>query len=406
MSLHPILPQEIIDEIIEDVSYPDAEYATLTACSLVSSSFRDTAQKVLFRGITISLSRPDTTRYTVPASVLTSSRRLCNLVEYINVFINSPDAKWDIFPLLPRLQRLSIQPGKSWATRWSDLPDTFTCNLYDMFRWPSLRSLNISFITDFPIFSICASRQLTTLGITHVTFDTQPNTTAFATAPQPVAECAVHERGYLQSLSIYGFRDTIRTLQSTLSDPSSHLSISRLRKLSIDGSSESAAIFYEVIGTTTSHLEDLELGMMIDAPDLALVLPHLPRLRHIRFIPRDLLQLIHIERILALFPDTHNLSQVSINGTSELCVPDHEDGTTVGVWQALDSLLTRECHATEFKELSISIRMLTDMGECLRVFFETSMPQLLAESRLVVTVSYYPPAGPMREYSIIPFATC
>ncbi|KAF8065002.1 hypothetical protein FPV67DRAFT_164355 [Lyophyllum atratum] len=169
------LPQEIIDSIIGELA---DDRATLQACSIVSSSFCGTAQKCIFREITINLSTKAATYHKRPHEFLLSTPHLALCVEYLLLRVDS-DPSYRNIPFLPSalrqiplLHRINIVLGsaalaevdfRQWS--WTHLPQTLRSDILQLLQLPTIHDLSIHYIRGFPINELRYCPQLKTLDL-------------------------------------------------------------------------------------------------------------------------------------------------------------------------------------------------------------------------------------------------
>ncbi|KAG6893760.1 hypothetical protein C0995_016165 [Termitomyces sp. Mi166 len=175
---HPILPAELINAILEEVAtdidvetYSGHFASTLLDCSLVSSHFRDTAQKLLFYDAIIHFSDSEDKLHLTVKKALISSNRLRAFVKKLSVVvyptvIDEPYVSLPI-PTLPNLTYLKIDGGKSdFLLNWS-LVRAKECgsDILKMIRAPGLRALEIRDIEDFPLAILNTRHRLKELSV-------------------------------------------------------------------------------------------------------------------------------------------------------------------------------------------------------------------------------------------------
>ncbi|KAF8069869.1 hypothetical protein FPV67DRAFT_988803 [Lyophyllum atratum] len=246
------VPQEIINAIIESLPTP-LWSSTLRTCSLVSSSFRDPAQRQLFKVIHVSLLPPLRSRNTTLCGTLIDNPRLCSFVKALHIFIGSEsfdvDTTSSTLTRLRRLNHLSLTARDAGA-KWESLPKSFQRDVCEILLvTTTLRSLTLRNIMGFPTHAICQCPQLLALHVWSAWFYRVPG--------QP---CDGSEtQGYLQKLRLGGDA-TIGPLQCSLLGGSSPLSIARLRRLNAEiWSDMSFTELIKLLELSGSYMEDLEL---------------------------------------------------------------------------------------------------------------------------------------------------
>ncbi|KAG5640907.1 hypothetical protein DXG03_006674, partial [Asterophora parasitica] len=353
----PTLPQEIINQIVDDIGHPHEPNTrrALLASSCVSASFREPAQRRLFQSIVVSVTAPVSSRPHSLLDTLASNPQLSHFVESLNVIVkpHCSHPSWNAFPSFPRLRSLYITTGYG---KWSSVASNARKVLYDLFQHPTLRELHLRNVSDFPIRALCFSHQLQ-----HLRIQDSGLTTDFP-SDFPTTEPEVpYMIGYLRSIAVEDCRDT-RVVQTVLGDPSSFLSLCRLRKFSTkvqtDEDFEECRAFLELAGL---HMDELKITFLnatggelfllgipfpllseIYAGDHA-VLPNLHNLRHIEFCVRNWDTLVHALQLIESIPPTNNLARLTIADASVFW--GLQDYTYDKTWQQLDDVLMRERHA-------------------------------------------------------------
>ncbi|KAF8177096.1 hypothetical protein K438DRAFT_1846005 [Mycena galopus ATCC 62051] len=135
--------QDLIDTIIDQlrpIPWTDPkDYATLTACSLVSRSFQGRSQRHLFHSLRL---KPEAV-----ARLSDGLRESPHLASYIRAlhlvdagFWNDSD-RAPLAVLIPRLTNVThlaiISTFSDW--KWKDIPADFRAALFDLLALPSLR---------------------------------------------------------------------------------------------------------------------------------------------------------------------------------------------------------------------------------------------------------------------------
>ncbi|KAG6878868.1 hypothetical protein C0992_007074 [Termitomyces sp. T32_za158] len=252
------LPQEILELILDEVS--SALTPALLNCSLACSALRDTAQKRLFHDVCIHL--PDT-GHSLLGQTLVANARLRAFVTTLRIVLEPvlPRTSYCSFPSLPNLAHLNItgdnlQAPLDWS--WTLGEDWETCkrDVFRMMCLPTLRTLRICNICEFPVDVLVACGQVQELDVHESSVapgadDDRDLLCPLLPLPGP--------RASLQGLcfSYYTFPLLVEALRSR---PASRMSIARLETLCLsifDRDTEQAA--REVLSTAAASLRHLEL---------------------------------------------------------------------------------------------------------------------------------------------------
>ncbi|KAG6873128.1 hypothetical protein C0995_002502 [Termitomyces sp. Mi166 len=262
MQSHPVFPLETFSIILEQVPYSnnpqsirknDSESAvTLVNCSLVSSSFRDIAQRRLFKDVTVEL--PSFSNGSTPLNeILSSSARLrtfvvkLRLVIYPKIITTQDEFHLD----LPNLVDLWITGGSRAPFDWKMmlLTKAYESKLYTLMRGPALSRLMLRHINNFPISALNNCGQLKELCVKGVGFDN-------------IGTCNILSPMHPTYLETMDLSDDCNfpELVTALIKPSSSLSIARLRKLSLDIFNEATCTALKMaLDEAGAYLDDLEL---------------------------------------------------------------------------------------------------------------------------------------------------
>ncbi|KAG5644534.1 hypothetical protein DXG03_008188 [Asterophora parasitica] len=231
----PALPQELIDVIIENLA---GDSTNLQACSLVSSSFREPAQRRLFRAIYIHLDETLDASL-IHATQITSSPRLASFVESLKIHFHfrsclfKTRVSWDGPPLiLPRLRHLELNVIDSgFGMYFKLLPHTVQDNLLRLMDSPQLEHLVVRAIK-FPLRILHSLDQIKHLELF------PPFACMLKRDPLPLPYHALTPNssgpGCLDTLSLIdGMRDTAAfdEILAAFEAPTSTVSLDRLRGL-------------------------------------------------------------------------------------------------------------------------------------------------------------------------------
>ncbi|KAF5373979.1 hypothetical protein D9615_009934 [Tricholomella constricta] len=261
----PIFPQEIINLIVGMV---DGRLSvlkrrhmlrrTLKACCLVSWSFRNPAQERLFKALSLGCS-PMYKSDTALISALSSSPRLCGFVRSLRIFLRA-GCSTNLEPFstaLTHLRHLTLSADVR-SLPWTSLPHEFRSNVRDIIRGPSLRSLELLRIQNFPTTVLSCCAHLESLSITHTSFQS-----SFGESLSSLLSNS-QRHGYLRTLTVNDCEAT-EPLRSALIDPASPLSIARLEQLFLSLDSPrylpECRGWLDVVGT---RLDELHIHMKSD----------------------------------------------------------------------------------------------------------------------------------------------
>ncbi|KAJ7625692.1 hypothetical protein FB45DRAFT_70816 [Roridomyces roridus] len=145
----PLLPYDLIDPIAEALSpvpwTGPKDYATLSACSLVSRSFREPFQRQLFRSLT-SLYENNQLGVEGFLELLSSNARLATYIRALHLLgvgFSREDQRAPLekfFPLLTDLTHLGLSFGYV-DMGWAACPAAFRAIVVDLLSLPSLKCL-------------------------------------------------------------------------------------------------------------------------------------------------------------------------------------------------------------------------------------------------------------------------
>ncbi|KAF8062218.1 hypothetical protein FPV67DRAFT_1585943 [Lyophyllum atratum] len=380
------LPQEIVNSIIEELAKDDWDRAWLKACSLVSLSFCSAAQKHIFRQIEINLSLAAEAYVKRLHEILTSSPHIVSYVEslILQVDPNSPNISSIPSTLrqLPRLHRLRVVlgviifPDGQWTWDWASLPDELRRGILSLLQIPTLRELSLRQIRGFPINGLRHCPQLKSLRLRALS--NSPVEWSTIPIPAPSSPSTQLRPGYLDSLKVCD-RGTSKHILNALRDPSSSLSLSKLRSYhdSILEYQSHAALSHsqEILKMCASSLELLyfELQSMHMSIIPSLDLHDLSNLKHLRLSAASMDQLLSICCTLNSIPATNSLAEVIVS-----IIRDTEYASllpTRGEWHQIDDLLTRE-GMVHLRRVVICLFDCAMGDRSVIAFFTESMPKL------------------------------
>ncbi|KAG6873125.1 hypothetical protein C0995_002498 [Termitomyces sp. Mi166 len=403
-----IFPQEIYDLILDTVPYvsPVDSYLehrktapALLNCSLVCSSFRAKAQKRLFHDVSIHFPNSESNsscRRNLLNQILMSNERLRNFVIKLRIVLEPAlPISYASFPSLRNLAHLNItgdnlEEPLDWSWMLSSDWETCKSDIFKMMHVPTLRTLKIYKIFEFPVGVLltCGQVQELYVDLSSVTLDGNSNTTDSDLLPMlPV------QQGYLEGLdfSYYTFPLLVEALRS---NPSSSLSIARLQKLRLSiFERETEEAVQEVLKIAAASLKHLEICFepFFEASWETLNLPDPSILRHLTFSVTVWEDYWNINSFLEQMPTANNLAGMLIYLHSDCA----DDSST---WQQLDKLLAR---MAQFQCLEVRVGSeWTDLGNDLPEL----LPRLAGSGQLVVT--YQPSySNPITVHGIGPIDT-
>jgi hypothetical protein len=145
-----VLPQELIDTILEELGGPTA-HASLKSCSLVARPFLVASQRRLFRFLALTSKTVDGA-----SSRFTERPHLASYVRDLHIDLHL-DTKYYRIPLLKTLrllnkvQRMAIS-SYSWQTWvWDSFPDELRATFVSLLTLPSLRCLALTRCRGVPL---------------------------------------------------------------------------------------------------------------------------------------------------------------------------------------------------------------------------------------------------------------
>ncbi|KAF8059250.1 hypothetical protein FPV67DRAFT_1675244 [Lyophyllum atratum] len=390
MSVYPSFPQELIDKIIQTLDGPNAQ-STLVACCTVSSSFCNTAQKLLYRSLSVLLGHPkDAARNEALESSLMSSNHLSTYVDSISVLIESLEPSSDIsfaaLDKLNRLRSLRIEGTPQWAN-WYDLPDIFRHNVSTVLGFPTLRNFRLSYMYNFPLSYLCAVPSLQKLDVEDTTL---LDDIVFDTTDHPAPSIDTQRQGSLQTLLVR--EQLMHLLYPVFLSPLSPLHASGLRKLEVSLRKESDVIGLKaLLGVANSSLEELDIlankcAFPVDSPQLRLELERLQNLRHVAFSMQHLADLRYVANLCESLRNGYHLDGATFFLAGELCglADVRAIDKTKPEWRRIDEYLVGG-HGTP---PSCVIRVMKIGGyqsnRSIRAFFEENMQHIYSAGRLRV----------------------
>ncbi|KAG6899428.1 hypothetical protein C0993_010371 [Termitomyces sp. T159_Od127] len=302
------LPQEIQQLVLSFALRP-----ALLSCSLTCSALRDTAQRHLFRDVSIRL--PDTG--STLGHTLTSSKRLRAFVQRLHIVLEPvlPRTSYSSFPSLQNLVHLDItgdnlQEPLDWT--WLLGADWDACkrDLFRMMCLPTLRTLRIYNIYEFPVDVLAVCGQLEELDV-----DGSELARGADTDCELVRAMCPCTRGSLQSLcfSYYTFPLLVETLRRC---PASCMSLARLERLRLsifDRDTEQAV--REVLTMAAASLRHLELCFepYFQVSWDTLGLPDPSILRQVTFYITEADDCGNMNAFLEQMPRANNLARVVVH---------------------------------------------------------------------------------------------
>ncbi|KAK0479530.1 hypothetical protein IW261DRAFT_143785 [Armillaria novae-zelandiae] len=292
-SLQPTLPQELIDDIINNL-YNDEH--SLRACALVSSSWSRRSQQHLFSRIRLA-----SIRSRDKSKSRTAAERFLHLIEsaqHIPSFVRHLDViegdigygRWlgrsipvldCILPALTNLRTLCI---KFSGVLWSDIPG-IRSSFISASKLPDLHKVTIKSFYGVPswdtLFALFEGSKVAEIYLESIT--TSPLTHGYIPGSIRIP---------LETLSLSVESNELQRLSSWLADPSCDLQLSRLRNLYI------IILFSEEMEALSRLLETLRMSPLLtieirlkifDSVD-DLSLPDISRFQHVRLMltPQDL----------------------------------------------------------------------------------------------------------------------
>ncbi|KAF8065001.1 hypothetical protein FPV67DRAFT_164405 [Lyophyllum atratum] len=381
------LPQEIIDSVIGELA---DDRASLKRCSIVSSSFCGTAQKFIFRQLTISLSTKAEFYHDRLQHFLLSNPHLALHVECLLLKVNSNrrDEKipWlpSVIRQIPHLRRVNMVLGspalvevnhRQWE--WRLLPETLRNGILQLLQLPTIHDLSIHYIRGFPINALRYCPQLKTLDLQALT-ESDFEWNAFQISPPSQPPLLRH--GFLYSLNV-GDPNTCRQLQHALSDPSSLLSLSRLAYYKQSNVRDNADLgsCQVVLKTCAPTLKGLRLDVHPSSFQV-LDLCDLHSLQNIFFSLRCS-SLRNILSVLYSVPVVNSLQEVGLRISQTMMRPDAKD-----TWRCIDDLLTTERYRIHLRRVVLHVLANFDLDRA--SFFREVMPKLHSRRYLFVCFAF------------------
>ncbi|KAF5376243.1 hypothetical protein D9615_008473 [Tricholomella constricta] len=381
------IPYEIINAIIIAVAAQPSHRSTrstLAAFSAVASHFRNLAQMLLFRDLTIAFTDPKSESL---QGSLSSNSRLCSFVEKLTLSIPSFPIQWDPLPTLPCVRKLEILGHPNhWSMAWYDLPETLRWNLGNIFQGPSLHSVTVKKIHYIPIGALCFGPGVHTLVLkaASIWYNNKNRITdgAFARRTEP-------PRTYLRTLILRDRSAIDSSSLSVLGGASFLPSVARLQGFTIDIKDDMDVDQCRGI-LRLAGLSMVELTLKFK-PACAIWrkinLPNLSNLQRIFFLAQEPASLKHTVRVLEIMPETNKLANVTLTVSSTLCMKwmeslsenDMYASAPALVGQELDKVLGRARHS-ELRR--VTIIPLSDQNSRLSDIFKETMPHLSTSGRL------------------------
>jgi hypothetical protein len=177
MQLSPEIPQDIIDNIIGELT-GDSDSETLKRCATVSRSFLHASRRSLFAAIRFH-TQGQTERL---HELLTSVPEISLYIHELSFAIYMPKGVRDpkawvrndktlagVLRMLPNLHVLSWGMKNSWRLKWDDdFSNELRSAILDLFRSPSLATVNISNIEYLPLSIFSAFTHVKKLSLLYI----------------------------------------------------------------------------------------------------------------------------------------------------------------------------------------------------------------------------------------------
>ncbi|KAF5381710.1 hypothetical protein D9615_005554 [Tricholomella constricta] len=361
MSRTSQLPQELIDKIVLELS---GNWQSLEACSVVSSSFRDVSQKLLFKVLTIDLHIRFKAANTRLCDAFTSNPRLGDHVRSLRVRTSNQMATADVLRMMPKLRSLEILGGGSFltliCTRWPSIMDELKADILSICFLPTLEQLKMKRISQFPLAVLRRCPQLKDLQIPdnhlHDTSDRSSSMDILSSSVDHRVTDPPATRGYLESLTVFS-PEVCQQILRTLRHPTSYLLLSRLRRHNGEIVHElSVTAFQAVLDFAAASLEIVHAVILPDRPpDNYLDLSRLRNLRKVRLstprkcLPQNMLWACHA---LESIPEVNSVETVFLTFAGPPCAADSDVDPTL--WGRIDELLTRERHSKTLRRVIVN----------------------------------------------------
>ncbi|KAG5335334.1 hypothetical protein C0989_001390 [Termitomyces sp. Mn162] len=353
---------------------------TLVNCSLTCSSLRKNAQKRLFHDVSIYFPNSkynSSCRPNLLNQVLMSNERLRGFVTKLRIVLESTlPRSYASFPSLPNLTHLNItgdnfQEPLDWTWTLGSDWDTCKSDIFKMMHVPTLRSLEIYNIFEFPVGVLLTCGQVQELYVDSSSVTLDVNTNIIDSGLLPLLP---PQRGHLEGLGFFDLTFPL-LVKALKSNPSSPLSITRLQKLKLsvfDRESENAV--QEVLRLTAGSLKHLEIRFepSFEVCWETLNLPDPSILRLLTFYIIDWEDNSSMISFLEQIPKANNLTSVVIYVYS-----NHTEDS----WQRLEGLLLK-MRGAQFECLEIRVgHEWKDLWDDLPML----LPRLASSGQLVVT---------------------
>ncbi|KAG6906452.1 hypothetical protein DXG01_013891 [Tephrocybe rancida] len=358
-----MLPQEILANIVNLIDHQP----TLRSCSTVSSSFRDIAQKPLFREIYIGIpGRSGTFAKSALGETLAASPRLCRFVTSIKIVVDAlrpGDCDFPTLPLLHEANLLALDKPKPWKS----LPPHFEVAFRKLLSVPTLRRLTICGVTDIPHHIACPACPL----FLHI-YDGTFNGSLHEGCANCARDAEIPTR--VDRLFVGG-----AIQRADLVDSSSPLCVTGVRHLEVQiRNTESLRVCEKLAGPS---LETLKISFM-NTVSGTMHLSALRNLRRISFWGHEVTEGAPIDLL-------HNLKSLpKFNHLQEIAFSVRESGFPRGAprWRNLDDLLTTEERFEQFNRVEFIV--IPKNGELrhgiIDAFFHQTMPNLYNKGQLLV----------------------
>ncbi|GLB41188.1 hypothetical protein LshimejAT787_0904030 [Lyophyllum shimeji] len=277
----PRLPQDIIDNIIAELT---GHVETLKRCSVVSSSFRDPSQRVLFQWISTGM-HPNS--WSTVEKVIRSNPRLASFVKALHLQLPEFERQSGtyIFEYLTSLRTLHIENSYHiswsawWERCWTTVSRELKAEIVNLLVSPKLERLILANVAGFPLAFLKRCSQLKEVQLQGFqVHDTSEEGAAAASALIRSSQATASGQGYLNSLA----GDSCKQLLPILRGPSAPLSFSRLKRYY--GDVKELEVFQAILDLSAGSLEVVHAMTIAERlPFSHMDLSRLTNLRVIRF---------------------------------------------------------------------------------------------------------------------------
>lgn len=241
-------PQELIDNIVDELLCDNGDHHTMAQCLTVSRSFRASTHRHLYAFIDLTTIQ----RVVLLHGLLMEMPDIAGNIRWVHMRVGGDEegkiddevVEWlasdtllaDIFNMLPYPKALIWGIWRRIDRNWNDLSSELQSAVVNLFQRPSLTIIAIASLTNFPLSTLHAVPQVKELYLYSVRMQNED-----------------HKQIVIPHLEV------LRIVQHYWRDPEVQLVTPNLRKLSFDDLGQSCTLAQQALETSMTSLEQLWL---------------------------------------------------------------------------------------------------------------------------------------------------